>query len=335
MYSSGTVHLDGHDRLEQDRLRLEHAVLEGHRGRDLERQLVRVDGVERAVVERRLEVDQRVAGEDALRGGLADALLDAREEPTGHGPAHDLLRELDAGSRARLELEPDVAEHAVAAGLLLVPAVDLGLAADRLAVGDRRRCGRDRRPELALEPLGDHGDVRLADRPQDLLAGLAVARRGPWAPPRACAGARGPSCRGRPSRPGRSRPGAWAQGSRWRQVQRGVARRDRVAGLGDAQLGDRADLAGAELGRGLLLLAVEEEQLADALVLALVGVPHRALALQRPRAARGSRSGDRRTGSAVVLNTRASSWLPDAGTSTSLPALSVAANGRSSSGDGR
>ena len=66
-------------------------------------------------------------------------------------------------------------------------------------------------------------------------------------------------------------------------VQRGVARRDRVPGLGHAQLGDGADLAGPELGRRLLLLAVEVQELADPLVLALVAVEHRALALERPR----------------------------------------------------
>ena len=42
------------------------------------------------------------------------------KKPFGHRPAHDLLRELDAAARVRLDLQPDVAEHAVAAGLLLV-----------------------------------------------------------------------------------------------------------------------------------------------------------------------------------------------------------------------
>ena len=97
--------------------------------------------MERAVVQRRLEVRQRVAGEDALLGRLADALLDAGEEALGDGAADDPLGELDAAIRVRLELQPDVAEHPVAAGLLLVAAVDLGLAADRLLVRDARACG--------------------------------------------------------------------------------------------------------------------------------------------------------------------------------------------------
>ena len=66
------------------------------------------------------------------------------------------------------------------------------------------------------------------------------------------------------------------------QAQAQLARRERVAGLGHAQLGHGADLAGAQLGGRLLLLAVEVEQLADALVLALGRVERAALALERP-----------------------------------------------------
>ena len=142
MYCSGTVHLDGHDRLEQGRLRLEHAVLERHRGRDLERQLVRVDRVERAVVEGRLEVDQRDSRRTTPSAAVSRMPFSTpAKKPARHRAADDLLGELDAGARVRLELDPHVAEHPVAAGLLLVPAVGLGVAADRLAVGDRRACG--------------------------------------------------------------------------------------------------------------------------------------------------------------------------------------------------
>ena len=119
------------------------------------------------------------------------------------------------------------------------------------------------------------------------------------------------------------------------EVQRGVARRERVAGLGHAELGDRADLAGPQLGRGLLLLAVEVQELADPLVLALVGVEHRALALERPRQhAQVGQPPDERVGRGLE---HADQQLAAAraATSTSLPALSVAAYGPSSSGEGR
>ena len=65
------------------------------------------------------------------------------------------------------------------------------------------------------------------------------------------------------------------------RMHRVLARRERVAGLGGGELGDGADLARLELADRLLLLAVEEEQLADPLVLAAVGVPGVGLAVER------------------------------------------------------
>ena len=58
--------------------------------------------------------------------------------------------------------------------------------------------------------------------------------------------------------------------------------RERVAGLGHGQLRDRADLARLELADRLLVLAVEEQQLADPLVLAARRVPDVALAVDGP-----------------------------------------------------
>ena len=59
--------------------------------------------------------------------------------------------------------------------------------------------------------------------------------------------------------------------------------RQRVAGLGDGELGDGADLARLELADRLLLLAVEQQQLADALVLAAARVPDVVLRVERAR----------------------------------------------------
>ena len=136
--------------------------------------------MERPVVEGRLEVDQRVAGEHALGRRLADALLDAREEPARHRPADDLLGELDARARARLELDPDVAEHPVAAGLLLVAAVDLG----RCRGSSRGRGPSGVRVAIAAPNLRLSRSVITATCAspivaQDLLAGVAAldARR--------------------------------------------------------------------------------------------------------------------------------------------------------------
>ena len=227
---------------------------------------------------------ERVAREHALGGRLADALLDAREEALRDRAADDLVGELDAGRGVRLELDPHVAEHAVPAGLLLVPAVGLGRAADRLAVGDRRRPGRDRGPELALEPLGDDRDVRLADRAQDLLAGvgpLDARRRLLLEHPL-------------------ERRAHLVEVALGHRVDRDLERRIREV--------DRRQLRGRPRGstsvspvsvtpsfatapisparssaRRLLLLAVQVQQLADPLVLALGRVEDRALALERAR----------------------------------------------------
>ena len=58
-----------------------------------------------------------------------------------------------------------------------------------------------------------------------------------------------------------------------RRTRASPSRRERVAGRGDGELGDGADLAGLELADGLLLLAVEQQQLADALVVVARRVP--------------------------------------------------------------
>ena len=60
-----------------------------------------------------------------------------------------------------------------------------------------------------------------------------------------------------------------------------VARRQGVAGLGRGELGDGADLARLELADRLLVLAVEQEELAHPLVLVAVGVPGVGLAVER------------------------------------------------------
>src|ERR1035437_1491441 len=136
--------------------------------------------MEGAVVEGRLEVAERVAGKHALGGCLSDTLLNAGEEVLGHGAADNMLGKFDAATMVWLDLDPDVAEHAVAAGLLLVAAVALGLASDGLLVGNARCLGHDCRAELPLQALAQHGHVRVAHRKEDLLAGLRAFDSGRW-----------------------------------------------------------------------------------------------------------------------------------------------------------
>src|SRR5206468_5050921 len=107
-----------HDRLEQHGLAHLEGLLEPHRGRDLERHLRRVHVVVRAVVELHLQIDDRVAGEDALREDLADALLHGGDEVARDHAADDRILELEAlAPGARRDLEPGVAVLPAAAGL--------------------------------------------------------------------------------------------------------------------------------------------------------------------------------------------------------------------------
>ena len=91
--------------------------------------------------------------------------------------AEDLVDELEVAA-ARQRLHPDlaVAELAVAAGLLLVPAVRVGLGGDRLAIGDARRLQVHLDAEAALQ-LGDGDlDVQLALAGEQQLVRLRIAR---------------------------------------------------------------------------------------------------------------------------------------------------------------
>ncbi len=170
------VDLDVHHRLEQRRARARHAVLERERRRHLERQLVRVDRVERAVEDRGAEIDHRVAGQEAAEPRVLDALLDRRDELPRDRAAEDVVDELEVAA-ARQRLEPDlaVAELPVAAGLLLVAAVRLGRRGDRLAVGDARQLEVDLDAEPALQLRDGDLDVRLALAGEQQLLGLRVA----------------------------------------------------------------------------------------------------------------------------------------------------------------
>ena len=98
-----------------------------HRAGDLERHFRRVNLVERAIVQRDLEVDHREAGQHARLHGLFDALLDRPDILTRNRAADDPVHELEAlAALQRLELQLDMAVLALAAGLPHELAVDIG-----------------------------------------------------------------------------------------------------------------------------------------------------------------------------------------------------------------
>ena len=157
----------------------------------------------------------------------------------------------------------------------------LGAAADRFAVRDLGRLRDDRRPELALEALDDHRRLGVAEGAQDLLARLASldARRGLLLEHPLERGAHLVEV-GLAQRLDGHDERRLGEGER-RERERLLLGRERVARRGDGQLRDRADLAGLELADRLLLLAVQEEQLADALLVVATLVPDVALGVER------------------------------------------------------
>jgi hypothetical protein len=174
----GRLDFDLHDGLEQTGLALLHGIFEGEAAGGLEAELVGIDVVVGAVEDGDLEVDDGVAGEIAARGRLDDALFDGGDEIARDCAAEDFVGEFESGS-ARLRLHADfaVAELAVAAGLLFVAAVGLGLAANGFEVGNLGRLERDFSVVALFEAADDGLDVRLAGAGDEELVGLRIAVR--------------------------------------------------------------------------------------------------------------------------------------------------------------
>ena len=128
-----------------------------------------------AVVQHGLQADERVAGEHALLHGVAQALFDGREEVFRHAAAKDFFfKDHVIGLVLRLKADPDVAELAAAAGLLLVAAVGLDLALDLLTVSDAGGLELGLDAEAALELGAQDVDLNVAGAGDDHLVGLGV-----------------------------------------------------------------------------------------------------------------------------------------------------------------
>src|SRR3954464_854352 len=172
----GRDHLDGHDRLEQLRLRALHRFLEGHRAGDLEGDLARVDVVVRAVDELDAHVDDGIPGEHARLHRLLDAEVDRRDVLLGDFPADDLVHELVAVARRHgFRVDHSVAVLAATSGLADELALNLlDRLAERLAVRDLWAADVRVDVELALEAVDDDLEVQLAHAGDQRLAGLVV-----------------------------------------------------------------------------------------------------------------------------------------------------------------
>ena len=201
-----------------------------------------------------------------MRHRLLDALVDGGPEALRDDAADDLVDELVAlVAGERLEHDLAVAELAAAARLLLVAALGARLLADRLEVRDARLVQVDLDAEAPPEPVDRHLDVHLARARRE--AARRSARRA------AASSVGSSSCRRRSAVAiFSSSPFAFGviaklitgcgKSSGGRSIGR-VLGEEHVAGAGLLQLGDGADVAVGELVRRLVILALEQEQLAD------------------------------------------------------------------------
>ena len=117
-----------------------------------------------------------IAGEKTAHGRLDDAFFDCGDEVAGNGSAEDVILEHEATAAGHgLHADFAVAELAVAAGLLLVPALGFSFAADGFAVGNLGRLERDFSVVALFEAADDGLDVRLARAGDEEFVGLRVA----------------------------------------------------------------------------------------------------------------------------------------------------------------
>src|ERR1700686_430660 len=128
-------HFHRHHRLQNYRTRLARRFLKRHRTGNFERHFVKIDIVIAAVVERRLDVDHRIAGENAAFHGLLHALVDRLDVFLWHRTAYDIVDEFVALPRlVRIEINLSVAVLTAATRLADVFAFRFRMLANGLAI---------------------------------------------------------------------------------------------------------------------------------------------------------------------------------------------------------
>ena len=220
-----------------------------------------------AVGQRHPHVDHRVAGLDAVLERLFDALADRRDVLRGDVAALDLVDELKALARRRLEVDVDDAELARAAGLAHELAFDLlDRAAHRLAVGDLRAPDVGFDAELALHAVDEHLQVQLAHARDLGLAGLFVGAHLEGRVLLGQAAERDRHLLLVDLRLGLDRDLDHGLGEDdVLEVDRRVGRRQRVAGDDLLDAHRRGDVAGVDLGDLLALVGVHHQDAPDPL----------------------------------------------------------------------
>ena len=227
-----------------------------------------------AEVQRGLQEHDRITGQNALADAVAQALFNGRDEVLRHAAADRLIREDHLfGLGLRLEADINVAELAVAAGLLLVTAVDLDLLLDGLAVGDLCRAELGFDLILAQELGNDDAQVDVADTGDDHFLRLrivAVGEGGVFLVQLDETGGDLVFLTLRLGVDGHAVAGLCIGHGLDGDKLAGLA--ERVAGADGGKLREHADVAAADL-RGLgVVLALREERVAELFIVAGAGV---------------------------------------------------------------
>src|SRR3984885_7298990 len=115
-----------------------------------------------AVVNGTLKIDHGKPREIAAGCRFHDSLFHRGNEIARNGASEHFIGEFKlAAARKRLKANPAVAKLAVAAGLLLVPPLDLGSAANGFAIGNFRGVQLDIDAVALLQAADDDFDVLL------------------------------------------------------------------------------------------------------------------------------------------------------------------------------
>src|SRR5699024_3002571 len=176
--------LNGHHRLQQNRLSLRHGLLEGHGTSQLEGHLGGVNLVVSTIQQGSLDVHQREASEVAVLHGVLDTLVDRRDVLLRNTATGDLVDELvgllgTLFRLQRLESNDHASELTGTTGLLLVRVLELlDRLLDGLAVSNLRSTNVCLDLELALHAVNQNVEVQLTHTADDGLAGLLVQLHG-------------------------------------------------------------------------------------------------------------------------------------------------------------
>jgi len=152
-------------------------LLEREAGSGLERHFRGVNRVVGTVVQFRGQAYYREAGENALLDVVAKALFNGGDKVARYYAADNGIFEDELGIGGyvvRTELDNDVAELAVSAGLLLMASANVDLLADGLAIGDFGILKDALYAELGSKLLGGNFDVKFAKAAQKGLGGLNI-----------------------------------------------------------------------------------------------------------------------------------------------------------------